>query len=134
MKFTGKTVVLMVSSSQFLLEGISHIIKVKKDDIEIVTKTLDGTIEEFIAQTNPQLVFIDNRTSEIDIKELLDSIGRTNADIKFILFKDERGGKENDCSNVIFITRESGSFELLNIMNNQGLDIMEGRASDNLLT
>ena len=134
MKFTGKTVVLMVSSSQFLLEGISHIIKVKKDDIEIVTKTLDGTIEEFIAQTNPQLVFIDNRTSEIDNKELLNSIRRTNADIKFILFNDERGGKENDSSNVIFITRESDSFELLNIMNNQGLDIMEGRASDNSLT
>ena len=58
-----RTVVLLVSSSRFLLEGISNVIEIKNDNIEIVTKASNENIEEFITQTNPKFVFIDNRTN-----------------------------------------------------------------------
>jgi DNA-binding NtrC family response regulator len=127
-----KRTVLMISDSQFLLEGLSHIIKGQKDYVEIVTRSLDPTLEEFVAQTNPQLVFIDNRISEIDIDNLLDSVHKTNPDIKFILFKDQNRVKAYDSSNVILITRESDSLELLSIIYNQGCNITDEKVSENL--
>ena len=131
MKLTAKTVVLLVSSSRFLLEGISNVIEIKNDNIEILTKASNDKIEEFIAQTNPQFIFIDNRTTELDIKELLDLICRTNPDTKIILFKNESGVKEYDSSTVVLITNETNSFELLGIIKNEGLGKCKGSGIDN---
>lgn len=67
----------------------------------------------------------------LDIKELLDLMSRTKPDTKLILFE-EGGVKEYDSSNVVLITNETSSLELLSVIENEGFESIKGTEIGNL--
>ncbi len=131
MKPNGKILVLLVSSFPFLLEGISNIIRKSNKHVEIAIVTANGKIDEFIALTNPRFVFLDNRASKLDVKNFVGLISKTSPDTMIILFQDKELARRCDPSNVIYINNETGSLELIDIIENGCLGESNLRRVDN---
>lgn len=121
MKSNGKILVLLVSNSLFLLEGISNMIGISNKDIEIATVTVNGKIHEFIALTNPRFVFLDNRASKLDVENFVGLISKTSPDTLIILFRDKESARTFNSSSLIYINNETGSLELINIIKDRRL-------------
>lgn len=109
--------IVIASSSKLFLEGICKILK-SQDDIKIVGKTSNpDEIDEYLNETKPEFLLLDNRTSNLDVCKLLNSLKKKNPETKVILFGDQPEDEFNP-PDIIYITKETNSAELIEIIKN----------------
>jgi DNA-binding NarL/FixJ family response regulator len=107
--------VVLVSSSKFFREGIRRILK-NEEDLKIVAEGSDlKEIEGSFIQIKPDLLFIDNRIPNADNKKLLDSLTKISPCTRVILL-DDHPKRVSDSPNVVYITKETDSSELIRIL------------------
>ena len=105
----------LASRSQFFLQGIKRILQ-DEGDIKIVAEVIDLTgVKKCIKEIKPDFLFIDNRTPELNIQDQLNSLINKNCTTRFILFDTYRGEKHFS-PNIVYISREAGSKELIEIV------------------
>ncbi|MGH7792679.1 MAG: response regulator, partial [Thermodesulfobacteriota bacterium] len=107
--------IVIASNSRLFLEGVSKILK-SQEDIQIVgaISNLDE-IEDCLNETKPEFLLLDNRTPNLDVRNLSNSIKNTNPEIKVILLR-HHSGDEFKSTNVININKETNSAELIEII------------------
>ena len=120
------TKVVLASSSRLFLEGIRRILE-GENHIQIAAEASNPKdIEKHVAEIKPGFLFIDNRILNLDIEKLLNMMTKKCPNTKVILLNNQT---EDDpkLSNVIYVTKESSSSELINIIRNNSVD----KPSDN---
>jgi DNA-binding NarL/FixJ family response regulator len=107
--------IVIASSSRLFLEGVSKILK-SQEEIQIVgaISNLDE-IEDCLNEAKPEFLLLDNRTSNLDARNLSNSIKNTNPEIKVILLR-YHPGDEFKSTNIININKETNSAELIEII------------------
>lgn len=114
----------LASRSQFFLQGIKRILE-DESGIKIVAEVFDLTgVKKCIKEIKPDFLFIDNRTSELNLQDQLNSLINRNCTTRVILFDTYKGEKPFS-PNIVYISREAGSKELIesvrkNSPSNQG--------------
>lgn len=107
--------IVIASSSKLFSEGICKILK-NRDDIKIVGEISNpDEIEECLNDTKPEFLLLDNRTPNLDVRNLSNSIKNTNPEIKVILLR-YHPGDEFKSTNIININKETNSAELIEII------------------
>jgi DNA-binding NarL/FixJ family response regulator len=106
---------VLASESKLFLEGFRKILE-DADGIRIVVETSNREgVEKYIMETKPEFLFLDNRTLELNIHELLSLITKNSPDTKVILFDNHT---EEEVKFMIHVTKETNSSELICIIKN----------------
>jgi len=84
---------IFVSKSKFFLDGISRIIEEKLGGIKIVTRSSNRGIKNMLNEIKPEVLFLDNRSSQYDIEKFTDLIAKEAPHTKVIVFSDQTSTK-----------------------------------------
>jgi NarL family two-component system response regulator LiaR len=115
------TKVVLASSSRLFLEGIRRILE-GENRIHIAAEASNPKdIEKYVTEIKPGFLFIDNRILNLDVEKLLNIMTKKCPMTKIILLSNQTEG-ETKLSNVIYVTKESSSAELINIIRNNSGD------------
>lgn len=111
---------VLASRSKFFLEGIRKILE-DRIDIKIVAESSNREeVEKYLNTIKPEFMLLDNTTLELDIDELLGLINENSPNTKVILLS-TNSEYESIFPNVIYVTKESGSSELIRTINRSSL-------------
>ncbi|MBI2485676.1 MAG: response regulator transcription factor [Deltaproteobacteria bacterium] len=121
MKVNEMTKVVLASSSKLFLEGIRRILE-GENHIQIAAEVSNPKdIEKYVTEIKPGFLFIDNRILNLDIEKLLKIMTKKCPDSKVILL-DNQTKEDFKFPNVIHVTKESNSSELINIIKSKSSD------------
>jgi DNA-binding NarL/FixJ family response regulator len=121
MKINEMTKVVLASSSRLFLEGIRRILE-GENHIQIAAEVSNPKdIEKYVTEIKPGFIFIDNRILNLDIEKIVTMMTKKCPDSKVILL-DNQTELEPKFSNVIHVTKESNSSELINIIKSKSSD------------
>lgn len=121
MKINEMTKVVLASSSRLFLEGIRRILE-GENHIQIAAEVSNPKdIEKYVTEIKPGFIFIDNRILNLDIEKLVTTMTKKCPDSKVILL-DNQTELEPKFSNVIHVTKESSSSELIDIIKSKSSD------------
>jgi DNA-binding NarL/FixJ family response regulator len=121
MKINEMTKVILASSSRLFLVGIRKILE-GENHIQIAAEVSNPKdIEKYVTEIKPGFLFIDNRILNLDIEKLLNTMTKKCPDSKVILL-DNQTELEPKFSNVIHVTKESSSSELIDIIKSKSSD------------
>lgn len=111
---------VLASTSKFFIEGMQKILKDERDiETTGVASSLEG-IKELLDEIKPDFLFLDNRTIKLDINHILNLIINYDLNTKLILFLNHIKF-ELPSPNVIYITKETDSRELIEIIKRKSL-------------
>ena len=115
------TKVVLASSSRLFLEGIRRILE-GENHIQIAAEVSNPKdIEKYVTEIKPGFIFIDNRILNLDIEKIVTMMTKKCPDSKVILL-DNQTELEPNFSNVIHVTKESSSSELIDIIKSKSSD------------
>jgi len=121
MKINEMTKVVLASSSRLFLEGIRRILE-GENHIQIAAEVSNPKdIEKYVTEIKPGFIFIDNRILNLDIEKIVTMMTKKCPDSKVILL-DNQTELEPNFSNVIHVTKESSSSELIDIIKSKSSD------------
>jgi len=113
--------IVLVSSSNLFLEGIRRILEGEKDIKTVAEADNPKDIEKHIAELKPAFLFIDNRMLNLDVKNLLKLIDKKSPDTRVIVLGSQ-GENHIDSPNITYVTKETGSSELVSIIKSKKAD------------
>jgi DNA-binding NarL/FixJ family response regulator len=121
MKINEMTKVILASSSRLFLVGIRKILE-GENHIQIAAEVSNPKdIEKYVTEIKPGFIFIDNRILNLDIEKIVTMMTKKCPDSKVILL-DNQTELEPKFSNVIHVTKESSSSELIDIIKSKSSD------------
>lgn len=107
--------VILASRSRFFLRGLSGILE-DAGGISIVAQASSyKEVEEYLAKTKADFLFIDNRTLKLDIARILNLAFKITPLTEIICLD----GKSTDVdvfANIVYIPKETSSSELIRII------------------
>lgn len=113
--FNQPSQMVLASTSKVFIEGMKRILD-KEDDVEVVAEASTfEEIEECLDRIKPEFLFLDNRTIKLELNKLINSLVNQNLYTTMILFNDYAKFAPI-LPNVLFITKETDSRELLEIV------------------
>jgi DNA-binding NarL/FixJ family response regulator len=115
-KSRRKIRIVLASDSNFFIEGMRKILQ-STGEISILAQASEyREIEKYLARIKPQFLFVDNRMLKLDItKLLLLKNGRSHAK-KVIVLDDDKEERTYTALNLVYITKETNSSELIKII------------------
>ena len=123
--------VVIASSSNLFLEGIRRILQGERDIRTVAEASNPKDIEKHVTDLRPTLLFVDNRMLNLDIYDLLKLIERKSPNTRVILLG-EQGEEQVDSPNITYITKETGSSELISIIRRKKADESSKKRSDDV--
>jgi DNA-binding NarL/FixJ family response regulator len=125
--------IILASNSKLFLEGIGSILE-EDNDIKVAAKVSNyDELVTHVTEIRPKFLFLDNRTLDVDINEILSLVDNKVIDTKVILLGIENEKKVN-LPNVIYLNKETNSSELIHAI--KGTQHKKGECSNgkNILT
>ncbi|HEX3036504.1 MAG TPA: hypothetical protein VHT73_15510 [Thermodesulfobacteriota bacterium] len=111
----------LVSTSKLLLEGICKIVK-ENTNIRVVAEASKlKEIEGYLTEGKPEFLFLDNRTHNLGIHDLVSLINEKSPSTKVLLFGYRIKNKTNS-PNIISIDQKTCLSEFINIIKAESLD------------
>ena len=123
--------VVIASSSNLFLEGIRRILQGERDIRTVAEASNPKDIEKHVTDLRPTLLFVDNRMLNLDVYNLLKLIERKSPNTRVILLG-EQGEEQVDSPNITYITKETGSSELISIIRRKKADESSKKRSDDV--
>ena len=112
--------IVLVSSSKFFLDGIHKVFE-DKCNLKVVAKASNlEEVEQCLDETKPEFLFLDNRSAQIELTNLLKLITKKSPRTKVILLANRSEEKFN-FPNVIYITKKTDSSKLRRIIERKRL-------------
>lgn len=112
--------IALASGSKFFLDGIHRVFE-DKCNLKVVAKA--SSLEEVgqcLSETKPEFLFLDNRSVQIDLNNLLDLITKTSPRTKVILLASQNEEKLN-FPNVLYVTKKTDSSKLRRLVQEKRL-------------
>lgn len=103
--------IALASGSRFFLDGIHRVFE-DKCNLKVVAKA--SSLEEVgqcLSETKPEFLFLDNRSVQIDLHNLLDLIMKTSTGTKVIFLASQDEAKLN-FPNVVYATKKTDSSKI----------------------
>lgn len=104
--------IILASNSKLFLEGIGSILE-EDNDIKVAAKVSNyDELATHVAEIKPKFLFLDNRTLDVDIDEILSLVDKEVIDTKVILLGIDNEKRVN-FPNVIYLNKETNISELI---------------------